>query len=163
MYSFGFNERNVMKERIVEILMYIMSEMQSNKGIAEIDLRDLKDKGYTQSEISAAFTWLYDNMRLNDIGVTRESAPVEGSRRVLHEMEKQMLSTEAQGYLIQLRELSLLDDRDLELVIERAVVSGLEKLTPAELQEIVASVLMAKAGNAPDANRSALYNRDTIH
>jgi uncharacterized protein Smg (DUF494 family) len=152
-----------MKERIVEILMYIMSEMQSNKGIADIDFGDLKEKGYSQSEISAAFSWLYDNIRQNDIGASHEGTPIAGSRRVLHEVEKQMLSTEAQGYLIQLRELGLLDDRDLELVIERVVLSGFEKLTPSELQELVASVLLVKAGNASDTNRSALYNRETIH
>ncbi|HCV43340.1 MAG TPA: hypothetical protein DGH68_07635 [Bacteroidetes bacterium] len=152
-----------MKERIVEILMYIMSEIQSENGIADIDVGDLRNKGYTQSEISAAFSWLYDNMKLNEVGITHQGAPADGSRRVLHEVEKQMLSTEAQGYLIQLRELGLLDDRDLELVIERVIMSGFEKLAPSELQEIVASVLMAKSGNGPEANRSVLYNRDTIH
>ena len=152
-----------MKERIVEILIYIMSEMQSNKGIADIDFGDLKERGYSQSEISAAFTWLYDNIRQNDAGVSNEGTPVAGSRRVLHEAEKQMLSTEAQGYLIQLRELGLLDDHDLELVIERVMVSGFEKLTPAELQELVASVVLVKAGNASDTNKSVPYNRDTIH
>ena len=152
-----------MNERIVEILMYIMSEMQSNKGIADIDVGDLKEKGYTQSEISAAFSWLYDTMKLNDAGVRHESTPVAGSRRVLHEVEKQMLSTEAQGYLIQLRELDLLDDRDVELVIEKVVLSGFEKLTPSELQELVASVLLSKTGNGSDTNRATLFNRDTIH
>lgn len=152
-----------MKERIVEILVYIMSEMQSNKGIGDIDVGDLRDRGYTQSEISAAFSWLYDNVKLNETGMTRQSAPVEGSRRVLHEVEKLMLSTEAQGYLIQLCELGLLDDRDLEIVIEKAIMAGVEKLSPLELQEVVASVLLSKSGSTPDANRSALYNRDTIH
>lgn len=152
-----------MKERIVEILVFIMSEMQANKGIADIDIGDLKERGYTQSEISAAFSWLYDNMKLNDAGTTRHAVPVEGSRRVLHEVEKLMLSTEAQGYLIQLCELGLLDDRDLEAVIERTTVSGFERLTPAEVQEVVASVLLSKSISTPDLNRSALYNRDTIH
>jgi len=152
-----------MKERIVEILIYIMTEMQSEKRIADIDLGDLRDKGYTQSEISAAFSWLYDNMKTNEAVVSREANPGEGSRRVLHQIEKQMLTTEAQGYLIQLNELGILSDRELELVIERVVMGGFEKLTPAELQEVVASVLLMKAGNALDLNRAALYNRDTIH
>lgn len=149
-----------MNERIVEILIYIMSEMQANKGITEIDVRDLKEKGYTQSEISAAFSWLYDNMRLNEVGVTRASAPTMHSRRILHDVEKQMLSTEAQGYLIQLRELKVLDDRDLELVIERAVMSGVEMLTPAEVQEIVTSVLLSKTMGQ---NRTTPGHSDTIH
>lgn len=152
-----------MKERIVEILMYIMSEMQSNKGLVDIDVGDLRNKGYTQSEISAAFSWLYDNMKLNEVEIAHEGVPASGSRRVLHDVEKQMLSTEAQGYLIQLRELGLLDDRDFELVIERAVMNGFEKLAASEVQEIVASVLRSKSGSLPEANHSVLYNRDTIH
>jgi uncharacterized protein Smg (DUF494 family) len=152
-----------MKERIVEILMYIMSEMQANKGIAEIDLAELKDKGYTQSEISSAFAWLYDSMKVNGVGVSHESPAHPASRRVLHDVEKQLLTTEAQGYLIQLRELNVLDDHDLELVIERIVMNGLEKMNPFELQEIITSVLMTKNGNAIDASRTGLYNRDTIH
>jgi uncharacterized protein Smg (DUF494 family) len=152
-----------MKERIVEILMYIMSEIQSEKGIVDIDIGDLRNRGYTQSEISAAFSWLYDNMKVNEAGITHQGVASDGSRRVLHDVEKQMLSTEAQGYLIQLRELGLLNDRDLELVIERVIMSGFEKLAPSELQEIVGSVLLAKAGSGPEANPSALLNRDTIH
>jgi Smg protein len=152
-----------MKERVVEILIYIMGEMQSSKGIADVDLGDLKEKGYTQSEISAAFNWLYDNMRMNETTATREANPAEESRRVLHGIEKQMLSTEAQGYLIQLNELGILNDRDIELVIERVMMSGFERLTPAELQEVVASVLLMKAGNATAFNSATFHNRDTVH
>lgn len=152
-----------MKERIVEILMYIMSEMQSREGFADIDVGDLRDQGYTQSEISAALSWLYDNLKLDEVGRSHESRPAEGSKRVLHEVEKKMLSVEAQGYLIQLRELGLVDDRDLEVIIERVVMSGFEKLTPFELQEIVASVLLTRNGSPSGANRSGLDNRDTIH
>jgi uncharacterized protein Smg (DUF494 family) len=139
-----------------------MSQIQTNKGIAEVDLGSLRDKGYTQSEISTAFSWLYDHMLLNDVGKVHEGRPMEGSRRVLHDVEKQMLSTDAQGYLIQLRELGLLNDQDLELVLERVALSGFDKLSPAELQEVVASVLLAR-GNGPDASRSAFNNSDLIH
>ncbi|HTO93845.1 MAG TPA: hypothetical protein VMM80_05715, partial [Bacteroidota bacterium] len=54
-----------MKEKVVELLIYIMSEIQDNKGIGDIDLSDLKTRGYTQSEISAAFSWIYENSDLN--------------------------------------------------------------------------------------------------
>ncbi len=150
-----------MKERIVEILIHIMSEIQAHKGFADIDVGDLRNQGYSQLEISAALNWLYDNLQLHEADTIHEGRPAEGSRRVLHEVEKQMLSVEAQGYLIQLRELSLVDDRDLEMILERAVMSGYEKLSPAELQEIVAAVLLSKKGNALETK--GLYNRDTIH
>ncbi|MEE8239106.1 MAG: DUF494 family protein [Nitrososphaerales archaeon] len=152
-----------MKEKVIEILVYIMSEVQENKRLSDIDLGDLKSQGYTQSEISAAFSWLYDTMRITDGMVTRVTKPVLGSRRVLNEAEKLVFSTESQGYLIQLRELGLLDDQDVESVIERAMVTAYEKLSVDELREIVASVLFSKTGRNAGTNHSMLNSRDTIH
>jgi uncharacterized protein Smg (DUF494 family) len=153
----------MIKEKIVEILIYIMSEIQENKRLNEIDLADLKEKGYTQSEISAALGWLYDNMRVTESAIVREGKPSGESRRILHEAEKFVLSTESQGYLIQLTELGLLDDTDLENIIERAMLAGYEKITLGELQEIVASVLLTKTGGGAGANRWTPNNKDTIH
>ena len=153
-----------MKERIVEILMLVMSEIQSRKGLADIDLGDLRNQGYSQSEISAALSWLYDNLKVHETaGISLEDRPGGNSRRVLHDVEKQMLSVEAQGYLIQLRELGLVDGHDLEVILEKVVLTGFEKLSPTELQEIVGLVLLTKQGSAWETNRSGLYNRDTIH
>jgi len=152
-----------MKEKVIEILVYLMSEVQENKRLSDVDLGDLKSQGYTQSEISAAFSWLYDTMRITDGVLTRATKPGLGSRRVLNEAEKIVFSTESQGYLIQLRELELLDDQDLEGVIERAMIAGYERLSVDELREIVASVLFSKTGRDPGTDRSMLNSRDTIH
>ena len=153
----------MIKEKIVEILIYIMSEIQENKRLNEIDLGDLKEKGYTQSEISAALGWLYDNMRITESAMVRAGRPSGESRRILHEAEKFVLATECQGYLIQLTELGLLDDADMENVIERAMLAGYERIHLVELQEIVASVLLTKAGGGPGGNRWTPNNKDTIH
>jgi len=149
-----------MKEKIVELLVYFMSEIRARSTLNDIDLGDLKKRGYTQSEISEALSWLYENMRGENGVVTIPAGSSGGSRRVLHEVEKAALTVESQGYLIQLRELGLLDDRDMETVIERAVMSGYESLSVDELREIVASVLFGKGG---DARRSQLNNKETIH
>jgi uncharacterized protein Smg (DUF494 family) len=152
-----------MKEKVVEILVYIMSEIRGKKPLNEIDLTDLKDRGYTQSEINAAFTWLYENVQTVRTGTMLPVRPAAGSRRILHDAEKMAFSTQAQGYLIQLGELGLLDDKDLEMVIERAMVAGYEKLSVAEVREIVASVLFSKEGKHPGSNHSTMNTEDTIH
>jgi len=153
-----------MKEKVVELLVFIMSEMRDNKRISDIDLAELKTRGYTQSEISAAFSWFYENMEVNQQRVTAgRPAPATGSRRVLHDAEKAALSTESQGYLIQLSELGLLEGGEFETVIERAMVTGYEKLSVAELREIVASVLFARGGDDGNGSRSMLNSGDTIH
>jgi len=151
-----------MKEKVVELLIYIMNEIHDNKRVNEIDIADLKSRGYTQAEISAAFSWLYDNFHLNDVSVKRSSTSIEGSRRMLHEAEKFVISTDGYGYLIHLCELGLLNNMDLENVIERAMMAGFEKLSAVELQSIVASILFAKGGEG-GTNRYMLNSGDTIH
>ncbi len=151
-----------MKERVVEILVYLMSGIDANKRLSEIDLDDLKSKGYTQSEISAAFSWLYDNLPVQDGVVVRGAIASKESRRVLHDAEKFMMTTDAQGYLMQLCEVGLLENRDLENVIERAMMSGFEKLSMFEIREIVAAVLFARSSNWYES-RSMVNNNETIH
>jgi uncharacterized protein Smg (DUF494 family) len=150
-----------MKEKVVEILIYLMSEIQDNKRLSEIDLVRLRDRGYTQAEISAAFSWLHDNSHLKDNIVHRASVHRSSSRRVLHEAEKFVFSVESQGYLIQLRELGLLNDMDLENVIERAMASGYDKLSLGELREIVSAVLFTRG--AGGANPSIPNNGESIN
>jgi uncharacterized protein Smg (DUF494 family) len=152
-----------MKEKVVELLIYIMTEIQDNKRISDIDLSDLKTRGYTQSEISAAFSWIYENSELKGQRRSSRVRAGESSRRVLHDAEKAVLSTESQGYLIQLRELGLLDEKNFETVIERAMMAGYEKLSVTELREIVASVLFTRGGDDPSGNRLMLTSGDTIH
>jgi uncharacterized protein Smg (DUF494 family) len=153
----------MMKEKVVEILIYLMSEIQGEKALQDIDLSDLKSRGYTQSEITSAVSWLFEHVHGIETGTAASFRPGRDSRRVLHEAERMAFSTAAQGYLIQLAELKLLDDKDLELVIERAMVSGYEKLTVPEVRDVVAAVLFAKEGNLPGSNHSLPMREDTIH
>jgi uncharacterized protein Smg (DUF494 family) len=149
-----------MKEKVVEILVYLMSEIQDDKRLGDIDLNDLRSKGYSQSEISAAFSWLFDNLQSSMVEVTRPARPVKGSRRALHDAERAMLSTESQGYLIQLAELGLLTDSDLESVIDRVMASGYERISLLELRPIVAGVLFGRRG---EGDTLFLEGGDTIH
>ncbi len=151
-----------MKEKVVELLVYLMSEIQENKRIADINVKELQNKGYTQSEITAAMSWIYDNIQLGHPERRTSGVPREGSRRVFHEAEKAVISTEGQGFLLQLMELGLLDDRDLEQVIERAMMSGYEKVTVFELQELVAGILLTRGGGAAGSGLM-LNSGDTIH
>ncbi|MBI3189445.1 MAG: DUF494 family protein [Ignavibacteriales bacterium] len=131
-----------MHEKIVEILIYVLNEVRkTNKPIGEIDFKALERKGYTQSEISTAISWLYERLKPERNVVERKVDLRAPSFRVLHPAERFVLSQEAHGYLIQLRELNILSDQELELVIERAMLSGYEQLTPPEIQSIVSSIL----------------------
>ena len=151
-----------MKEKVLELLVYLMSEIRDNKPLADVDLSSLQSRGYTTSEISDAFGWLHEHVPPPAARAKRPATAGGLSRRMFHEAEKLVLSTEGQGYLILLSELGLLSDEDLEAVIERAMMAGYEKLSVAELRQLAAAVLTARrVDRAPD--RPVADGGDTVH
>ena len=53
LFARAHTQRNRMKERVVEILVFLMSEMQEDKQLQKSTCAPLRDRGYTTSEISA--------------------------------------------------------------------------------------------------------------
>jgi len=134
-----------MNERVVEILIYIMSEIRNNQSASKkLDLlsRNLIQKGYSEGEISSAFTWLLDKLNYETEELVERSEPtLSSSIRHLHEIEKSVISVPAQGYIIQLRELGIIDEIDVEQLLERAMTLGHTKVSVDEIKAIVAGML----------------------
>ncbi len=135
-----------MNERVVEILIYIMSEIRSNhkvSGKLDILSKNLIQQGYTESEISSAFTWLLDRLKNDSEELVEQQSPsLKGSFRHLHEIERSIISVEAYGYIIQLRELGIIDEPDAEQILERAMMMGTSEITTSDIKSIVASMLL---------------------
>ena len=139
-----------MNERVVEILVYIMAEIRGQKSHAnklESISRDLLQRGYSQHEISFAFSWLFERYQDEAEEVARHTGPtLRGSFRVLHEAEKMIISREAYGYLLQLKQLNLLNDLEIEHIIERAMMAGADRITEADVKVMVASLWFIPEG-----------------
>jgi uncharacterized protein Smg (DUF494 family) len=139
-----------MSERIVEILNYIIDEIQSSeimlKKLDQIST-ELYHKGYTEDEISSAFSLLFEKIKLNldDFKkTTRKTLP--HSFRVLHNVERLIISPQAYGYLIQLRELGLIDEMEMEHVIEKSLTIGISTVSLEDIKAIVASLIFNSEG-----------------
>jgi len=131
-----------MQERIVEILIHVLNEVQkSHRPIGEVDVSSLVQRGYTQEEIVTAFTWLQDRLKSDAAFLEISSKQRAASFRVLHSAEKFVISPEAFGYLLQLRQLNIISGNELELVIERCMLSGFEQLTLDDVKAVVTSVV----------------------
>ena len=136
-----------MNERVVEILIYIMSEIRRNRNVTtKLDIlsESLIQKGYSESEISSAFSWLMD--RLNNEAeelIPKQEPSLKSSIRHLHEIEKAVISIEAHGYLIQLRELGIIDQIDQEQILERAMMSGASEVDVDDVKAVVAAMLIS--------------------
>jgi uncharacterized protein Smg (DUF494 family) len=126
-------------------------------------VKALEEGGYTQAEIGAAFSWLFEKLAVSDQIGPRVERQVERSYRILHDVERMIITPEAQGYLIQLRELGILNDAMVETVIDRAMMSGYTNIGLEETRVIVASLVFEKDELKKFGNRIVSQSSDTIH
>ncbi len=135
-----------MQERIIEIIVHILNEIRNyNRTLQNIDVKKLEKLGFSDTEMNAAFSWLFDKLYfesqkplLSDIRVS------ENSHRILHEVEKMAITPEAHGYLIQLRELDIISDIDIELIIEKIMLNNIFPVSAEEIKGIVSSMILER-------------------
>ncbi|MCA9731339.1 MAG: DUF494 family protein [Deferribacteres bacterium] len=149
-----------MNERVVEILMFIMSQLRGGKkDFDNLDLlsQDLLNRGYSQNEISSAFSWLFERADHDIEEILRDGdSDISQSFRVLHELEEMIISADAFGYLLQIKQLEILSDFDVELAIEKAMMLGVSRVHIEDMKSIVAAILTTRSshfhGNFPFDN-----------
>jgi uncharacterized protein Smg (DUF494 family) len=151
-----------MQDKIVEIIVYILSEIKNLEQINEIDLERLAKIGYTENEINTAFAWLYSKINRGE-NIFKGKKESTKSKRFFHEAEKNTLTTEAMGYLMMLMELGLLSDDDEEVILDKIFYSGLQKIELVELKSIIASLILDLENKSEKLDRLFLQNNDTIH
>jgi uncharacterized protein Smg (DUF494 family) len=89
-------------------------------------------------------------------------APTDRSFRVLHFAEMNVLTPEAQGYLIQLREMGILTPRLVEMVIERCMTQGAQADIQT-LKSVVSGILFHNQALAMMGHRFVIGGNETIH
>ncbi|MGH8014707.1 MAG: DUF494 family protein [Candidatus Zixiibacteriota bacterium] len=138
-----------MRNRILEIVVFIMDYLQQGTGgtFQPEEISDtLEQMGYSDGEIDSAYKWMLD--RINDTPETYFSKfPKEPfSHRILTATERQQISSEAYGFLLKLRNLSLLNDEQLEAAIERAIQLGNYPVAEHQMKVLVSSVVFPDLG-----------------
>jgi Smg protein len=151
-----------MQEKIIELIVYLMREIRERRDISKVDMSKLAERGYSQTEISTALSWIYDKMNLRE-----PLKKVEGSRarsyRVFHEAERQIITKEARGFLIEMYELGLIDHIDMENIIERSLMSGVNVIGRDEIKSIAAAVIFEYNPPGKPGSRVMLNSSDTIN
>lgn len=148
-----------MQERIVDIILYLVNELKSSKRLSDVDVTSLTRDGYTQSEISSAFSWLFERLSAEQDNVA-SAVNSESSYRLLNDFEKMIIDPHAYGYLIQCQRLGLIKNSDIETIIERIVGAGIATIELDEMKSLIAGHLFEI--NSADGKVSLGLN-DTIH
>jgi uncharacterized protein Smg (DUF494 family) len=151
-----------MHERIVEIILFLVNELKSNKQLSEVDVSMLSQNGYTQSEISTAFSWLFERMSVGE-PLLSPGKPADSSHRMLNEAEKLVIQPEAFGYLLQCQQLGLLTNSDIEIIAERIMAAGFSSVGISEMKSFVAGFLFGFDNPPGGSSHIVLGNNDTIH
>lgn len=149
-----------MHERVVEVLVFLMEKLRLHDRLGDIPVGTLAKRGYTDAEISTAFAWLHDRLDLRS-GERRMPQQV-GSIRMFHEVEVSVFGHEGYGYVLQCFQLGLLTSEDVEIVIERVMMSGLAEVELNDIKRVIATVLF-ETDRPADGGYPALGPTDSIH
>ncbi len=120
--------------------------MQGNKGnlAGSEDLSTvLEAEGYSQDEISSAYSWLLQRFDNTPEQYFSEIPLMNASTRILTPMERMQLEPEAQGFLLKLVNLSLVDHEQFEGIMERVSVFGSKSVSLEQIKLIASSVVLA--------------------
>ncbi|HED11051.1 MAG TPA: DUF494 family protein [Caldithrix abyssi] len=132
-----------MQERIIEIIVFVLEEFKTShteENYVDIS-KNLMSRGYTESEINLAFSWIFDHLQRNVSPDEEEFHYQENSIRVLHDLEKMVIEPDAYGYLLQLLQLGLISETDMEDVIEKALSLGSTRVTLEDMKAFTSSLI----------------------
>jgi uncharacterized protein Smg (DUF494 family) len=150
-------------QRIMEIISFVMSELRQHRPLHDIDLDELQRRGYTEGEISAAFSWIMERGAEASQTASNTRAAKE-SFRVLHGLEADLISPEAWGVLLTYQELGFLQASDVEGVLDRAMVMGAEHgVSEQDIMNIIAVYLMNQPTDVDLGGRTLLDGSETIN
>jgi uncharacterized protein Smg (DUF494 family) len=150
-----------MQERIIEILVYLLNELQQERThTSKINLtRSLVLKGYTEVEINLAFSWIFNHLRRPPAGKTDSAYSFTDEMDSYPEADQLIISPEAYGYLLHLLDLGIIKDNDVEMFVERALAYGKNDIGVDELKSIVATIIFGLE-NRSSFNGYSLYQGD---
>ena len=149
-----------MNERIIEIILYLISQLRRDSSIEHIDVRELTADGYTDAEIGAAYSWLVDRESFGEYEGAHQSGK---SFRVLHDSVKRLFRPEAYGYLLQLVAIGMISEMEFEVLISRAQLAGYEPLMIRDVKALVAMLLAEKSDAEVGGSRFMVSSNDTVH
>ena len=153
-----------MERNIVEILVILLRQYpEGDIKPEEFDplTADLIGLGYSKQEIETALFWYYNRLEHNEKEQVFSDQPDSKSFRILHEVERTILSPGAYGYLVELRALGLISVLDMDQIIEKAIIVGGRKVSVDEIKSYVASFIMEQEAGSQFPERLVFLKTQT--
>ncbi len=128
----------IMYDRIIEILIFVLSELMQNKDLDDINISELTKLGYTNDEITMAFTWIVEQLDNSGNLSGADLNDDDSGFRVLNDAESELFTMDTWGEIIHLKNLGMLNNQSIEALIDWAVMMGIDNMTKEQLSEYLA-------------------------
>lgn len=150
-----------MQNNVVDLIIYLVKRVHIGTQLKDIKLDKLR--GYNNSEISAAYSWLIQKHESGELITSRQPAKNIPLPRVLYPNERTRISSEAYGYMLELYFLGILDASRMERLIEYAVLRLDSEITDIpDIKEWVAGMIFESEYLGSDRSLF-LKGNETIH
>ncbi|MBD3609077.1 MAG: DUF494 domain-containing protein [Gammaproteobacteria bacterium] len=150
-----------MKENVLDILMYLFENYVSDEVELEPDEESLRSElaaaGFRGTDIEKAFDWLEGLATLQDSPLGAVQVDTQ-SIRIYTDKERDRLDADAQGFLLFLEQLGVLDAVSRELVIDRVMALGADEFDLDQLKWVVLMVLF----NLPGQEAAYAWMEDLV-
>ena len=153
-----------MEERILEIVFYLVEHVRSHNGQIgpfQTISHDLKSRGFTDSEISSAYSWFLEEIQ-RDGGRIQPFEKSPQSIRVLSPDEMSHFTVDAAGFLLQLLRFRLITPAQFERVVEKSFMLGGEVID-LPVMKVIASRYVFSSGTSVDLNWFNLDGSETVN
>lgn len=139
-----------MESKILEIVVYLIDHLRENEGqISDMDdvSSDLRSMGYTDNEISSAYSWVLERYGTGDKLYYSDFPEEHSSLRILSHAERYQFTPDAYGFVLKILNLGLIDDEQLEMILDRGSMLGARPVSLDQVKLIASSFVFADNGD----------------
>lgn len=141
--------------KVIDIIICLAQYIKSNQGrlgnLVEV-FRDLQELGFSEDEIRKASQWFLNRLP----GAFKSEKGRSSLYSHLNDLNQNYFTPESFGFLYQIEELGLLNQNEMEILIQRSLALGKDKI---ELQTIknLAHILFFSGNNLNQCTTNFLW------
>ena len=152
-----------MTGKIVEVLAKILDGLNKDHSLDEVNKSLSNNSEFDKQTVSAAFSLIYDKVLSTKVAKRKRERKKSVKFRLLTEEEQSVLGIDNYNYLIHLSNVGLLDNSDIEMVLEQAMMFPDDTITRDDINWIIIISLIDFNVDLLPGSRVLLYSSDNIN
>jgi uncharacterized protein Smg (DUF494 family) len=151
-------------ERIMQIIAFVIAaEDTPGTETTSALVKELEQQGFSESEIATAMSWIIERKSFILSAKNKPKAKIT-SFRAFSAFEREIIQKEAWGLLMRYQQVGFLSHADIEQIIERAIILGVEGgLGTQEVKAILAAYFIGETDPDTSGSRSILQGDDSVN